>query len=204
MRLYLVRHGETQYNAVGRFQGWAEIPLNDNGIQQAARLAKRMEQYSLDAIYTSDLRRTVMTATVVAAQSNVPLIHEPLFRERNPGDLTDQPYETGMEFFENESYHPPNGESTDVFRNRVAEATNFLIKEEGDTDRQIAVVTHGMFCSAFARDQLMIDPFEDPDFLWPNTCLTVCDFIDGKWQMRFLADATHLDGMDQPSHATGA
>jgi probable phosphoglycerate mutase len=204
MRLYLIRHGETQYNATGRFQGWAEIPLNDNGIQQAARLAERMEQFPLDAIYTSDLRRTVMTATLVAAHSKTPLIHEPLFRERNPGDLTDQPYEAGMEFFEDDSYDPPNGESVEMFRNRVAEATDSLIEKEGHTDRQIAVVTHGMFCSSFARHQLMIDPFEDPDFHWANTCLSVCDFEDGKWSTRFLADATHLDDTDQPNRSSGA
>jgi probable phosphoglycerate mutase len=204
MRLFLIRHGETQYNAAGRFQGWAEIPLNDTGIQQAARLAERMVQHPLDAIYTSDLRRTVMTATVVAARSNTPLIHEPLFRERDPGDLTDQPYENGMAFFEDDSFQPPNGESVDAFRNRVAKATQLLIEKEGDTDRQIALVTHGMFCSAFARNQLMIDPFEDPDFHWANTCLSICDFEHGEWQIQCIADATHLDGMDQPSHATGA
>jgi len=204
MRLYLIRHGETQYNATGRFQGWAEIPLNDTGIEQASRLAHRMSGLPLDTIYTSDLRRTVMTATVLAAYAKIPLIHEALFRERNPGDLTGQPYENAMGFFEDDSFKPPNGESTEVFHARVGEAFDWLVEREGQTQKNIAVVTHGMVCSGFARTILKIAPFTDPDFHWANTSLTVCDYKNGKWTLDILADASHLDGLTLPDHATGA
>jgi 2,3-bisphosphoglycerate-dependent phosphoglycerate mutase len=205
MRLYLIRHGETEYNHTQRVQGWGEVPLNDRGIAQAAQLARRVAaDYSLDHIYTSDLRRTVMTACILGAETGAGLTHEPLYRERNPGDLSDKPYEEAMAFFLDDTYEPPNGESVSVFGERVGRACDHLVAAEGGTDRHIAVVSHGMFCNGFVRHCLDIDPREDPDFKWLNTCLTICDYTDGKWELQMLADASHLDESTHPENATGA
>ena len=204
MRLYLIRHGETEYNHTGYVQGWGEVPLNDRGIAQASQLAKRMTEFPLDHMYTSDIRRTVMTACIIAAETGVSLSHEPLYRERNPGDLSDKTHEEAMAFFTDETYEPPNGESVPVFRERVERACEHLVNLEGDTDRHIAVVSHGMFCTGFARVALGFDPIEDPDFKWLNTCLTIADYEDGKWKLHTLADASHLDQSTHPEHATGA
>lgn len=203
LRLYLIRHGETEYNSVGRMQGWQEIPLNDAGIAQAALLGKRMGGLRLDHIYASDLRRSVMTACILAAHTGVSISYESLYRERNPGDLTDMEYEGCMEFFTDPDFEPVNGESVPVFWDRVREAFEKLIELEGDSDRHVAVVTHGMVCNNFVRIFLGFDPRADGDFRWPNTCLSIFEYKEGEWELVTLANADHLDEEAKSAHATG-
>lgn len=62
--LYLVRHGETEWNKLGRFQGCTDIDLSDDGIQQAKLLMEKLEN-KFDYIYTSPLSRAVQTATII-------------------------------------------------------------------------------------------------------------------------------------------
>lgn len=193
MRLYLIRHGETKYNATKQMQGWGEVPLNDAGIAQAAQLAQRMPQYPLDHIYSSDLRRAVMTACIIASTTHIPITYNANYRERNPGDLTNTFYTPGHPFFSDLQYEPPNGESAGTFADRVRLAFEELIAQEGDSDRHIAVVSHGMVCTAFAMICLGINPYDEPGFHWPNTALTVCDYIDGEWTLITLGNADHLD-----------
>ncbi len=203
MRLYLIRHGETKYNAVGRMQGWQEIPLNDAGIAQASLLGKRLEGTRLDHIYSSDVRRAVMTACIVAAHTGTSISYDALYRERNPGDLTDMEYEHCMAFFEDPDFEPSNGESPQVFNGRVRKAFEKLIELEGDSGRYVGVVTHGMVCNDFVKICLGYDPKADPDFHWPNTCLTICDYRDREWTVDTLACAAHLNVETQTGHATG-
>ena len=184
------------YNAVGRMQGWQEIPLSDHGNAQASALGRRLADVQLDHIYSSDLRRTTMTACIVAAHTGTPISYDALYRERNPGDLTDEPHELCIPFFEDPGYAPPNGESVPVFRERVREAFDGLIALEGDSDRHVAVVTHGMVCSNFVQVFLGFNLREDPKFHWANTSLTVCDYRDGVWEHSLLACAEHLEGLD--------
>jgi broad specificity phosphatase PhoE len=112
-------------------------------------------------------------------------------------------YEHCMPFFEDPNYEPPNGESPAMFLERVREAFAKLIDLEGDSDRHIGIVTHGMVCNDFAKVCLGYDPKEDPDFTWPNTCLTICDYVDGTWTVDTLACAAHLDEQTDGMHATG-
>jgi probable phosphoglycerate mutase len=67
MRLFLARHGETEWNVVHRLQGRSDIGLTPRGRAQAAALAERLRAVPLDAIYTSTLRRTIATAAPLAA-----------------------------------------------------------------------------------------------------------------------------------------
>src|SRR5262245_28683742 len=65
LRIYLARHGETDWNAELRLQGTSDIPLNSKGRQQAAKLAERLKGIHLDAVYCSTLSRSRETATIV-------------------------------------------------------------------------------------------------------------------------------------------
>src|SRR5215475_11690790 len=58
LRIYLARHGETDWNAERRLQGRTDVPLNSTGRQQAAKLAERLKGVRLDAVYTSTLSRS--------------------------------------------------------------------------------------------------------------------------------------------------
>ena len=73
--LYVARHGETEWNALGRLQGRTDIPLNEIGREQARALAGRLERERIGSVTTSDLRRAVETGAIVADALGIPERH---------------------------------------------------------------------------------------------------------------------------------
>lgn len=205
MRLYLIRHGETEHNKNRLIQGHAEVPLNDAGISQVAQLAQRMADLPLDEIQASDLRRTAMTASIVAAHTGAPIMWEPRFRERDPGELTNKTYEEAMAFFTDPDYHPPGGESVPDFVRRVESGFSNLVATQGTSDKYIAVICHGMVCAAFLRICLGYSLEQVAEIRWPNACLTIADY-EGSWKLVTLGDASHVDAEpnSDPAATTGA
>jgi broad specificity phosphatase PhoE len=84
LRLYIARHGETDWNALHRLQGWTDRPLNDTGRRQAVELASTLKGIRLDAIYSSTLSRSRDTARTVAGTAMTVKSLDGL-RERNYG-----------------------------------------------------------------------------------------------------------------------
>lgn len=203
LRVYLIRHGETDYNRRRIMQGHSEQPLNDTGVRQAGSLARRLTEFPIDLIYSSDIRRAAMTAVIIAAHIDKPVIYEPLLRERNPGALTHRPYEEVMEFFTDPEFQPPEGESQAEFDARVLRAFERLVELERERAREapaearpahVAVVTHGMVCSSFLRS--LKRPGETPEpFAWGNASLTIADRRGGGWEIARLCDTEHLAGV---------
>ena len=66
-RLLIVRHGQTDWNSSGRFQGQMDVPLNPTGVQQAKAVAERLSTETPAAIYASDLQRAWQTAEIIHA-----------------------------------------------------------------------------------------------------------------------------------------
>lgn len=92
MRLYLLRHGETQENCQGVLQGQQPGTLSPLGLEQISRVAQRLATERFDYIYTSDLRRAADTARAVAQfHPDTPFILEPRLRERDLGEWELQP-----------------------------------------------------------------------------------------------------------------
>jgi broad specificity phosphatase PhoE len=83
--ILLARHGETDWNREGRFQGHADPPLNETGRAQAAELAAELEGVELAAVYSSPLRRAVETAAVVAAEHGLEPVAVDALREVDVG-----------------------------------------------------------------------------------------------------------------------
>lgn len=83
--VYMVRHGETDWNRAHRMQGWSDIPLNERGREQAAFAAKALALVPLDVIYTSPLKRAEKTAEIIRGERNIPLFAEKGFIEINLG-----------------------------------------------------------------------------------------------------------------------
>jgi len=85
MKICLVRHGETDWNALGKLQGREDIPLNERGIQQAKACAKALMPYNWNSIFTSPLLRASQTAAIIAETLNIPVHEEHGFIERDYG-----------------------------------------------------------------------------------------------------------------------
>lgn len=85
VELWLVRHGQTDWNTDRRFQGQTDIPLNAVGVAQARNLAETLNDAQISAIYSSDLNRALQTASILAENRNIPIIKEKRLREINMG-----------------------------------------------------------------------------------------------------------------------
>ncbi len=85
MRLILVRHGETPWNVTLQYQGQANIPLNERGLEQASRAAARLTRYSVTRLYSSDLARAWQTAEVIGATLGLTPVALPELREIDVG-----------------------------------------------------------------------------------------------------------------------
>ena len=88
-RMVLVRHGQTEYNREGRWQGvGSDVPLNDEGRAEASRVAEAIAQRfdgAVDAVYTSDLSRARETARIIGARLGLSPVDEPALRELSHG-----------------------------------------------------------------------------------------------------------------------
>ena len=84
-RIYMVRHGATQLSSEDRFAGAVDVELSEEGKFQATRLAERLVDDSIAAVYCSPLTRTIQTATILAAPHKLPLIQEEGLREIDHG-----------------------------------------------------------------------------------------------------------------------
>ena len=84
--IWVVRHGETDWNRTGRFQGDLPVPLNDRGRAQAAALAESLRGAGVTAVYASDLPRAAQTAAILSEALGLPPpVMEPRLRERDMG-----------------------------------------------------------------------------------------------------------------------
>ena len=90
--VYLARHGQTAYNAEGRFQGQQAIPLDDTGRAQAVELAERAAGYGFAALWCSPLLRARETADVVAARIGLQPVEDARLMETDSGDWTDRSF----------------------------------------------------------------------------------------------------------------
>ncbi|HEY7398793.1 MAG TPA: histidine phosphatase family protein [Gaiellaceae bacterium] len=137
--ILLARHGETEWNRVGRYQGWADPPLNDTGRAQARELAEQLRATPFDAVYSSDLLRARETAEIVAAPHGVEVVIEPGLREVNVGAWS------GLTRAEVEQRFPngerPGGESREEHTARVLAAAERIARAH-PSDR-ILLVSHG-------------------------------------------------------------
>jgi len=84
--IYLIRHGETDWNREQRYQGQQDIPLNSTGIKQAQLIAEKLNGHHFSALYSSDLMRAFQTAQEIAKKVELSITTHPALREINQGE----------------------------------------------------------------------------------------------------------------------
>lgn len=148
--IYLARHGQTAYNAEGRFQGWGTVPLDSTGRRQARELATAVAALEPARLVSSDIVRAVETASIVAELVNLELEIDPRFAETETGDWTDRSFaEVAAEdpaafqsFVELEAgWGFPGGESFATQAARVAAGLDdWRARSE---NRPVVIICHG-------------------------------------------------------------
>jgi len=149
-RLYLVRHGETDWNVEHRYQGWTDIPLNAKGREQAKQVAQSLSNLSFQAIYASTLKRAIETAEAIAEMQGVHVETHDSLKEIYFGTLEGKTLrEVYEEHIQNtissvDSLHakivPDQESGFDVSQRALPTLVQIAKKHQG---KNVLVVTHG-------------------------------------------------------------
>ena len=149
-KLYLIRHGETDYNSELRFQGQIDIPLNQKGIEQAEKVADFFKDIPLQTIYTSTLQRARTTAEIIGKAKGIEPQETDALREMSFGiwenmnskDIQKNYAKEWKDFFASPaSTTIPKGESMSDVQKRAYPVVQQILDEHPEGD--VAFVAHG-------------------------------------------------------------
>lgn len=186
MKIYLTRHGETEWNKMDRVQGILDSKLTEDGIKMAEILRERSKDIKFDKVYSSDLKRAEDTAKIVAPENKI--ITTPYLREIDVGNWSGKYFYTLKEadeelyttyFKEPHKYERPDGESLHDVMNRVEKFfEEYILNSE---DKNILVVSHGVTIVA------ILDYVEKIDLknFWTNRVIrnatfNIIEYVDGE------------------------
>lgn len=196
MVIYIIRHGETDWNTKRLLQGATDIPLNQNGIEVAELTAEGLKQVHFDLIFTSPLTRAKQTAEILRGSRDIPVIEEERLREISFG-----PYEglccnregynipdpAFLKFFERPGeYVPPEGgESIAHLCERTTEFLMELVKNPAYQEKTILLSGHG----AVVKGLLSSITITDLNDFWKggvhkNCGVTILDVKNGQITIR--------------------
>jgi broad specificity phosphatase PhoE len=146
-----VRHGQTDWNLAGRYQGQSDVPLNETGRQQAYSVAAQLAGGAFDALFSSDLHRALETATAIGAASGLPVVADARLREIGQGEwegllVEDIRQRYAAEWAQGKgnagTVRPPGGESVEEVASRVYSALDEIALRY--PDGRVVVVCHGL------------------------------------------------------------
>ncbi|GGM03771.1 histidine phosphatase family protein [Deinococcus aerophilus] len=201
LTLTLVRHGATDWNAEGRWQGWTDTPLGTLGQTQARQLARRLAGHRFDAAYASDLSRALRTAEIILP--SVVVTRDARLRELNFGQYEGATRET----IQNDPRYAawqmdpwtlpaPGGESLLTVADRLQAWAEEL------PGGQVVAVSHGAAIRALLCALFGWPATPQPGYVLPfayrlaHTGLTRLSRREGRWTLHTYNDHAHLDGGD--------
>jgi probable phosphoglycerate mutase len=204
VRLLLIRHGRSTWNAAGRVQGLADPPLDDLGIEQANRIAERLKDQPIAAIYSSPLQRARSTAEIIGQKfPAISIVPDDRLKEIDVGVMT------GLVWDEIAAQYPDfasrwheegwaatieGGETQVAFRERVAAVMHMIVDQHAD--QTVAVVAHGGTINAYLSTRLNLSATRRSPFHFGNTSLSVVEINHRSFEIVTLNDAHHLIGLD--------
>ena len=197
--LVLIRHGETEWNRTGRYQGHADSPLTPKGMAQARAVAQVLDAETFTAFYSSDLGRAKHTATIIADKLGRRFLTDSRLREQHYGLLQGcdgraaRMVDPG--FFESlargdADYAPKGGESRRQRHQRAITALTEIAEQH--PGGKVLIITHGGIVDSLFRETLGI-PFESPrKYSLYNTAINRFSFCNGTWTLRLWGEISHL------------
>ncbi|ALB61574.1 Phosphoglycerate mutase [Cronobacter condimenti 1330] len=205
LQVYLVRHGETQWNAERRIQGQSDSPLTEKGERQAMQVAQRAKALGITHIITSDLGRTRRTAEIVAQGCGCDVILDARLRELDMGILERRHLDTLSE--EEEGWRRqlvngtpdgriPKGESMQEVSDRMHGALNACL-ELPEGSRPL-LVSHGMALGCLVSTILGLPAYAERRLRLRNCSISRVDYqqspwLASGWVVETAGDVSHLD-----------
>jgi broad specificity phosphatase PhoE len=200
--LFLIRHGETEWNSDRRIQGSVDVPLSAAGREQAAALAQDLVARGLgaDRLYTSDLQRSRETGTIIAEGLGIDSVGvSPLLRELHCGlwegrlieEIRVQEKATYEAWLDDPAMPIPGGESVLQLRSRVE---RFFEESRAELDGagRVGIVAHGLINRMFLSVLLKLDPQRSRYFSQDNTALSAFTWRGGRVYCDFWNLTCHL------------
>ncbi|MCL6625730.1 histidine phosphatase family protein [Alicyclobacillus shizuokensis] len=172
LELWLVRHGETDWNLEQRVQGWLDIPLNANGRQQAEMLSHQLQGIPFQALYSSDLTRALTTARILAKNVPLPIRTSPELRERGLGEAE------GLLRVEAQRRYPngaPSRETEEQMHRRLISVMDRIVSEVNHG--RVLCVSHGGFI------RLWLGYIGHPIPALGNTSVSRVAYTEGLWRV---------------------
>ena len=199
LRLYFVRHGETQYNIEKRMQGFCDSPLTDNGIMQAKAVGAGLADIPFVAAYASDSQRVLDTAKYALGSRSIQLITDARLKEMNFGmfeamlqtDIMEQHGDIMKRLFSFSDIESKvqDGESFTELLNRTNAAVADIIAAHKETGGNIAVFSHGVTIGYLMKSLLNSEGFPHHD----NCCVSVILVKEDQIMVEKVADASFRD-----------
>lgn len=175
MKLYVIRHGESETNQAHQYTGWADVRLTEKGVADAMGARERLAGISFDKVYTSDLIRAKQTAET--ALPGCVYEESALLREIDLGSLSRQPI--GCVTVKNLDFTPWGGENREML---YARAQTFLRQVEQTDAKTVAVFSHAGILRAILCTVLQA-PLQSATFCCSNCTTAIFDYTDGKWRL---------------------
>ncbi|MBS4195970.1 histidine phosphatase family protein [Lederbergia citri] len=183
----LIRHGETDWNDLGKLQGRTDIPLNSTGIHQAEECRDFLKNDHWDLIVTSPLQRAKRTAKIINEGLQIPLIEMEEFAERSFGDAE------GMTREEIETKYPdrdiPNQEERSALNERVMAGIEKINRKYGN--KKVLLVAHGGVINAILSI-LSDGEIGSGKTRLINACISNINFQEEKWLINDYNQVGHL------------
>ncbi len=195
--IYVVRHGETDWNKEGRLQGWANTHLNKTGIEQAKKIAKWFKNIQVDNIYSSDLARTQETARFLCQEKKRKALITSLLRGRNfnqvAGSTWDELKANHPDIYKNimdesdEVWNKLGIESVMSLKSRIQSFFNKINLK----DEHIVLITHGATRRHILRFFALITNTQRPKT--SNASITIIDISNkNKFKYKTINDIDSL------------
>ena len=198
--LVLVRHGQTDWNVNGRYMGWQDEGLNEEGLRQAERLGRRLERWPIGAVYSSPLKRAWMTAETVAGPHSLSVqMVEDLGEMRigawegmYAGDIAARYPELWKTWRVSPGdFRMPGGESLSEVRERAVRAFNRVMDDaEGG---MVLAVTHDVVVRLLTAHCLGVSADIYRRLEVGNTSITLMERDGERRRVRVLNDTAHLE-----------
>ncbi|MGG0657085.1 histidine phosphatase family protein [Rummeliibacillus pycnus] len=186
-KIYIVRHGETDWNCEGRLQGGTDTTLNVRGKRQATICRNYFEQIKCDAIFTSTLQRAMLTATIMNETLKLPLIPLKEFAERTFGAAEGMTYEERIKEYPHKEY--PDQETIDQLIERIASGLQKI--HDQYPNGKVLLVTHGAVIHTLFSMVENAEIFPQSARL-SNGGVSTIHKQDGKWWLDKYNEIQHL------------
>jgi len=186
LRLFLVRHGETDANLNRHLQGISNGILNENGKQQVERLGRHLQTTAIDHVYASDLLRAVDTARAVARRHDLDVEIDSELREWNVGELDGLPATLFLQMIRDSGrpiseFIPPGGDALEAVSRRAQRAVERITaRHMGQT---VVVCSHGDFMRMMVGAMLKLPIDAAAAFHFDNASYSVFEHCEQQWRV---------------------